>query len=146
MRLRWCPDLSFECPPNAAIQHSKCCFWYPKGQLLYLEHILPIVLLTLARSLKCIDQCPMDARLARERLKLFQDISSLTGILPDSYWISDNITKGTRISAGAEATVYVGQQRNRTVVVRQFHHVGFDGPLNSQIAEVRLFPRATWKR
>jgi len=80
----------------------------------------------------------MDAQSTSQRLKLLQDISSLSGILPDSYWISD-ITKGKRISSGAEAIVYRGQQGNRTVVVRQFHHAesDIDSELRN-ISQVRI--------
>ena len=64
----------------------------------------------------------MDEDSTSRRLKLLQDISSSSGLLPESYWVLD-VTKGRRISSGGEATVYIGRHRDRAVVVREFHPV-----------------------
>jgi hypothetical protein len=78
--------------------------------------------LTVCGVPQCIDECLMDADLTSQRLKLLQDVSSSSGLLPRPYWISD-VTKGKRISVGGEATVYLGLHSGETVVVREFHPV-----------------------
>src|ERR1700733_129892 len=70
-------------------------------------------------SCKCIDGCAMDAESSSKRLKLLQDISSLSGLFPRQYWISD-ITKGDRISGGGEATIHCLRD-STTAVIREFH-------------------------
>ena len=78
----------------------------------------------------------MDAESSSQRLKLLQDISSLSSLFPQPYWISD-ITKGRRISGGGEATIYCLRD-STAAVIREFHL-----PLRIREAEkvkrVRLF-------
>ena len=69
---------------------------------------------------KCIDHCPMGRNSMSQGLKLLQDFSSSSGLLPDSYWI-DYVTGGDRISFGGEASVHVGRHRDRAVAIRRFH-------------------------
>ena len=71
-------------------------------------------------SFQCINDCLMDAESSSQRLKLLQDISCNSGLLPRPYWIS-NITKGDMISGGGEATIYMGCHCSTAVVIREFH-------------------------
>ena|ERR1700733_14085506 len=68
----------------------------------------------------------MGAERASQRLKLLQDISSLSGLFPESYWISD-VTKGKKISVGGEATVYLGEHRGEAIAIREFHPLESSG-------------------
>ena len=88
---------------------------------------------------QCIDGCSIDPESASQRLKLLQDVSTASSLFPKSYWISD-VTKGKRISAGGEATVYLGHHIGQTVVIREFHFVEldeFDGSEIERMATVR---------
>jgi hypothetical protein len=83
----------------------------------------------------------MDAELSSERLKLLQDLCSSSGHFPDSYWI-DGVTKGRRISAGGEATVYMARRRDHAVVVREFHPIDgeeWNEPEAQSVKKVSLF-------
>lgn len=70
--------------------------------------------------MQCIDGCDLDAGPRCQRLKLLQDISSVSGILPRNYRIT-KVSRGSRIGGGAEATVYYAKHEGAAVVVRQFH-------------------------
>jgi hypothetical protein len=79
--------------------------------------------------------------LASQKLKLLQDISSLSGLFPESYWIF-KVTKGKKISVGGEATVYLGYHGGKTIVVREFHPVessGLGEPETERMKKVRSF-------
>lgn len=62
----------------------------------------------------------MDGSSNSQRLKLLQDICSLSRLFPESYRILD-VEKGKEISHGAEANIYAGQHGGRAVVIRAFH-------------------------
>jgi len=85
----------------------------------------------------------MEAELTSQRLKLLQDISSSSGLLPKSYWIS-GVTKGKKIFVGGEATVYLGHRGGEIVVVHEFHPVqsrGLDRSGIECMKKVRSFHR-----
>jgi len=84
----------------------------------------------------CIDDCSMVPESASTRLKLLQDISTSSGVFPENYWISP-VTKGERISNGAEATVYLGRHRRKAIVVREFHTEDWSGSREAEIEDVK---------
>lgn len=89
-------------------------------------------------SIQCLDSCFTDGEARSEKLKLLQDICSLSGQFPETYWLTD-VTKGNLISRGGEATVYKGGQNDRTVVVRQLHTISLgeeEEPANKQLMKV----------
>jgi len=69
-------------------------------------------------------------------LNSFKDISSLSGLFPRPYWIS-NITKGKRISGRGEATIYC--LRNSTATVIHEFHLPLRIREAEKVKRVRLF-------
>lgn len=49
-----------------------------------------------------------------------QDVSSISGLLPKTYWIKD-VYRGRRNAFGGEATVYKARHGGNDVVIREFH-------------------------
>jgi len=86
---------------------------------------------------QCINGCSMEGELTSQRLKLLQDISSSSGLLPESYWIS-GVSKGKKIFVGGEATVYLGHRGGEVVVVREFHPVQSGGLDKSEIERMKV--------
>jgi len=87
---------------------------------------------------ECLDNCFADGEARSEKLKLLQDMCSLSGQFPETYWLTD-VTKGNLISRGGEATVYKGGQNDRPVVVRQLHTISLgeeEEPANKQLTKV----------
>lgn len=87
---------------------------------------------------QCLDNCVADGEARSEKLKLLQDICSLSGQFPETYWLTD-VTKGNLISRGGEASVYKGGQGDRTVVVRQLHTISLgedEQPGNKKLMKV----------
>ncbi|KAF8301046.1 kinase-like protein [Clavulina sp. PMI_390] len=90
-----------------------------------LELSEPEILRVVSAIQNCIDKCnvSMTSAASTLRLRLLQDICSLSGVLPESYWIT-GVSKGKPIGGGAEATIYRGKYRGGPVVVREFRFLG----------------------
>jgi len=87
-----------------------------------------------AHPSKCIDHCPIDGTPTSQRLKLLQDICSLSCLFPNPYMIFD-VKKDKEISHGAEANIYAGRHGDRAVVIRAFHSDTEEPP--DKLAKVR---------
>lgn len=53
-------------------------------------------------------------------LRLLQDVCGVSSLCPSVYWIS-GVTRGRRIAAGGETTVYEGDYLGKAVAIRKFH-------------------------
>ena len=58
-------------------------------------------------------------------LRLLQDLSNKTGLLPKDYWLSE-IEEGERIGSGGEASIFKGvllkNSKQEVIVLRKVHH------------------------
>ncbi|KAF8304819.1 hypothetical protein DL93DRAFT_414575 [Clavulina sp. PMI_390] len=92
----------------------------------------------------CIDACQLPPATAALRLRLLQDLCSISGVLPKPYWMTE-VSKGRPIGSGAEATTYKGRRLGVTVVVREFRYFGHDrwaGNEGKSVPQVR--PTSEW--
>lgn len=94
--------------------------------------------------MQCIDGCHLDTGPARQRLRLLQDICSLSTRLPKLYWVND-VSRGRRIAIGGETTVYKARYRSSDAVVREFHpppHNDWDDDEGKSVFTVSRFTSA----
>lgn len=109
--------------------------------------LLSSFIIKLSLLKQCIDGCSLDDGSASNRLKLLQDICSLSGLLPEMYWVK-NVSRGRRVAAGGEATVYKALYQNSNVVLREFHpppHNDWTEAGGRQISQVSK-PQTNWIR
>lgn len=101
-----------------------------------------------ASCTQCIDECSLDAGPSGQRLKLLQDVCTLSGALPPVYRMAE-VSLGSRIGGGAEATVYSAKHHGSAVVVRQFHpppHNDWDGDEGQAVLKVSSFQHLIYVR
>lgn len=76
--------------------------------------------------IQCFSDCVTSQPIKVRALRLLQDISSVSGQLPTSYWLRDVIKTGAVVGWGAEASVWHATHRGSKVVVRQALRTSID--------------------
>ncbi|KAF8309928.1 kinase-like protein [Clavulina sp. PMI_390] len=84
---------------------------------------------------KCIDSCRVSAGVTALRLRLLQDICSLSGVIPKPYWMT-GVSKRGLIGGGAEANIYQGKHNRGPVVIREFRVMGNDGWTGDEVRSI----------